>query len=104
MSMKYTKDRQMDQVSISFTNIFHCKTLQNLPKFGFLVWKQTIWQPRLMCVGGGKSRNHIFWNRSRVFFKSVSSILSALDYETAHYRQTLNGRYQNIFTKVGPVL
>jgi hypothetical protein len=38
----------MDQVSIKYTNIFHCKTLRNLPKFGFLVWKQTIWQP---CVG-----------------------------------------------------
>jgi hypothetical protein len=35
----------MDQVSIKYTNIFHCKTLQNLPKFGFSVWKQTIWQP-----------------------------------------------------------
>jgi hypothetical protein len=28
-----------------YTNIVHCKTLQNLPKFGFLVRKQTIWQP-----------------------------------------------------------
>jgi hypothetical protein len=27
------------------TKIFYCKTLQNLPKLGFLVWKQTIWQP-----------------------------------------------------------
>jgi hypothetical protein len=35
----------MDQLSIKYTNIFHCKTLQNLPKFGFLVWRQTIWQP-----------------------------------------------------------
>jgi hypothetical protein len=35
----------MDQVSIKFTNIFHSKTLQNLPKFGFLVREQTIWQP-----------------------------------------------------------
>jgi hypothetical protein len=34
----------MDQVSI-YTNISHNKTLQNLPKIGFLVWKQTIWQP-----------------------------------------------------------
>jgi hypothetical protein len=38
----------MDQVSIKYTNIFDCKTLKNLPKFGFLVWKQTIWQP---CKG-----------------------------------------------------
>jgi hypothetical protein len=26
----------MDQVSIKSTNIFHCKTRQNVPKFGFL--------------------------------------------------------------------
>jgi hypothetical protein len=35
----------MDQVSIKYVNIFRCKTLQYLPQFGFLVWKQTIWQP-----------------------------------------------------------
>jgi hypothetical protein len=28
-----------------YTNIFNCKNLQNLPKFGFLVSKRTIWQP-----------------------------------------------------------
>jgi hypothetical protein len=28
-----------------FTQIFHCKTFQNLPKLGFLVRKYTIWQP-----------------------------------------------------------
>jgi hypothetical protein len=32
-----TKDRKMDQVEIKYTGIFRCKTLQNLPKFGFLV-------------------------------------------------------------------
>jgi hypothetical protein len=26
--------------------IFQSEALQNLPKLGFLVWKQTIWQPR----------------------------------------------------------
>jgi hypothetical protein len=26
----------------------NCKTLQNLPKLGFLFWKYTIWQP---CTG-----------------------------------------------------
>jgi hypothetical protein len=25
----------MDQASIKYTNMFHCKTLQNLPKFWF---------------------------------------------------------------------
>jgi hypothetical protein len=35
----------MDQVSMKYANIFHCKTIKNLPKFGFLVRIQTIWQP-----------------------------------------------------------
>jgi hypothetical protein len=46
----------MDQVSIKYTNIFQRTTVQNLPKFGFLVWKQTIWQPwsfrRALTQGG----------------------------------------------------
>jgi hypothetical protein len=32
-------------MAIKYTNIFHCLTLQNLPKFGFLVGKYAIWQP-----------------------------------------------------------
>jgi hypothetical protein len=32
-------------MAIKYTNIFHCKTLQSLPKLEFLVWKQTIRQP-----------------------------------------------------------
>jgi hypothetical protein len=32
---------------IKCKNIFYSKALQNLPKFGFLVRKQTIWQPWL---------------------------------------------------------
>jgi hypothetical protein len=43
--------KYIDQMVIKYTKIFHCKTPQNLPKLGFLVWKQTIWQscfiPRL---------------------------------------------------------
>jgi hypothetical protein len=31
-------------MAIKYTKIFHCKTLQNLPKLGFLVRKETIWQ------------------------------------------------------------
>jgi hypothetical protein len=30
---------KIDQMSIQYTNIFHYKTLQRLPKFGLLVWK-----------------------------------------------------------------
>jgi hypothetical protein len=37
--------RKIDQMAIKYTNIFHRKTLQNLPKFGFLVLKFTIGNP-----------------------------------------------------------
>jgi hypothetical protein len=30
---------------IKYNNIFYSKALQILPKLGYLVWKQTIWQP-----------------------------------------------------------
>jgi hypothetical protein len=33
---------KIDQMTIKFTTIFHCKALQNLPKLGFLF--DTIWQ------------------------------------------------------------
>jgi hypothetical protein len=32
-------------MAIKCTNILHCKTLPNLHKLRFLVWKYTIWQP-----------------------------------------------------------
>jgi hypothetical protein len=33
------------QKVIKYNNIFYCKALHILPKLGFLVLKQTIWQP-----------------------------------------------------------
>jgi hypothetical protein len=49
--LKYTKWPQnipncviIDQIAIKSTSIFLCKTLQNLPKLEFLVWKYAIWQ------------------------------------------------------------
>jgi hypothetical protein len=33
--------RKIDQMSIKYTNVFHCKALPNLPKLRFLVWKNT---------------------------------------------------------------
>jgi hypothetical protein len=50
---------------IIYTNIFHSKALQNLPKLRFVVWKQTIWQPcskrgHLVAASGG-----ITWVGSR---------------------------------------
>jgi hypothetical protein len=37
----------MDLIDIIYTNTFHCKSLQNLPKLGYLVWKYAIRQPWL---------------------------------------------------------
>jgi hypothetical protein len=39
---------KIDQMATKYTNIFHCKTLKMLSKLGFLVSKETIWQP---CPG-----------------------------------------------------
>jgi hypothetical protein len=36
MSIKYGNGRKMYQMDIKYTNIFLCKILQNVPKFGFL--------------------------------------------------------------------
>jgi hypothetical protein len=52
ITINYTKWPQnipngckIDPMAIKYTNIFYCKTLQNLPKLGFLFSKYTIWQP-----------------------------------------------------------
>jgi hypothetical protein len=42
VATKIPNRHKTDQTAIKYTNIFHCKTLQNLPKFGFSVWKYTI--------------------------------------------------------------
>jgi hypothetical protein len=69
MSIKYNKRPQNGPRVHKCTNIFYCKTLQNLPKFVFLVRKQTIWQP---C------HNPPFF-----FLLSRSNFLSALTIEAA---------------------
>jgi hypothetical protein len=33
----YKNGAEIDRMAVQFTNIFHCKTLQNLPKLGFSV-------------------------------------------------------------------
>jgi hypothetical protein len=43
ISIKYLD--KIFQVAIKYINIIQPKALQNLSKFVFLVWKQTIWQP-----------------------------------------------------------
>jgi hypothetical protein len=52
MTTNYTKlpyivpnGHKILQMIITHHNIFHSKDIQNLPKLGFLVLKQTIWQP-----------------------------------------------------------
>jgi hypothetical protein len=44
MVAKIPNGRKIDQMTIKCTNIFHGKTLLNLPKVGLLVSKYTIWQ------------------------------------------------------------
>jgi hypothetical protein len=47
-----------------YNNIVYFKTLQNLPKLGFLVWKYAIWQPCIWrCVGFFLS-NSVYRNAS----------------------------------------
>jgi hypothetical protein len=49
------KMNQMAAICTKYTDIFHCKSLQNLPKLGFLVWKYAIWQ-----AGTNRRRNKEF--------------------------------------------
>jgi hypothetical protein len=49
-------------MSNKYANIFHCKTLKNLPKFGFLVGKHTIWQP--CCQRKAKMAKTLFLIRT----------------------------------------
>jgi hypothetical protein len=63
--------RYIDQMAIEYTNIFHWKSPQNLPKLGYLVWKYAIWQPWLessdffkfqpclQCVSAKKSPSNV---------------------------------------------
>jgi hypothetical protein len=61
----------MDHVSIKYTILFHCKTLQNLPRFGFLDWKQTIWQPWFQIGRRLKFLGTVFPISWRKSFRSV---------------------------------
>jgi hypothetical protein len=53
------------QTTIKYNNIVHSKALQNVPESGFLVWKQTIWQP----LGGSEPTTPTF--------VAVGAVLSA---------------------------
>jgi hypothetical protein len=67
LNIKYTKwpqnipnIRKIYQKAIKYTNIFHCKSLQNWPELLFFVWKYAIWQPWY------RRWNSIFWLRFRL--------------------------------------
>jgi hypothetical protein len=51
------------QTVVKYTIIFHSKTLQNIPKLGFLVLKWTIWQP-CTYVQSGKRLLDCYWTLS----------------------------------------
>jgi hypothetical protein len=73
MTEKYSKwpnnipnDHTIFQMTIQYTSIFHSKALQNLPKLGFLVWKQTIWQPWISPHRDDESADCVFGSANRV--------------------------------------
>jgi hypothetical protein len=72
MALNIQDGSKIDQMDIKFTNIFHCKTHQNLPKLGFLGWKYTIWQPCLENITPDLKewdrnwREEIFFTRDRL--------------------------------------
>jgi hypothetical protein len=76
MAVKY-----LDPMAINHSKILHCKSLQNLPKFGFFVWKYAIWQPR---------RGYVLWlaipgaNTMTMTFSSIK----ALSYTLAGFNLT----------------
>jgi hypothetical protein len=47
-------------MAIKYTNIFHCKTLQNLPKFGFLFENRASGNPECDRSGEISLFGHIF--------------------------------------------
>jgi hypothetical protein len=66
------------QMDIEYTNLFHSKTLQNLPKMGFWVWKYTIWQTWQIYVAiNSKARAMHFVGRSvdEAFFTTFENEL-----------------------------
>jgi hypothetical protein len=45
MTSELPNPHKIYQITRMYNNIFHSKVLQNKPKLGFLVSKETIWQP-----------------------------------------------------------
>jgi hypothetical protein len=55
-------------MSIKYIDIFQSKALPNNPKWGFLVRKETIWQP-------WPPRPRLFYQRNETFFKHLLSFV-----------------------------
>jgi hypothetical protein len=44
-------------MAIKYIGIYQSEALKFVPKLGFLVWKQTIWQPWIKCLLNDESRD-----------------------------------------------
>jgi hypothetical protein len=63
MATKHTKwpqniqnECKILQMDTKYANMFNSQALHNIHKYGFLVWKYTIWQP-CFCVIGQKTKS-----------------------------------------------
>jgi hypothetical protein len=77
------------QVAIKYINIFQSKALQNLPKLGCLVWKQTIWQPWLPPVAEYGSCLHHLMDLS--WLVVISSLSLVIDLHSSAYSWRTDG-------------
>jgi hypothetical protein len=74
-------------MAIKYTNFFHSKTLHNLPKLGFLVWKYDIWQPstRYAFLSWGRCYDHNFLRfchfsaKKLAFFSKTNVMIKILE-------------------------
>jgi hypothetical protein len=80
MTTNYTKwpwnissGRKIGQLVIIYTKIFNFKTLLNLSKLGFLILKQTIWQPWWLPLLLQRNRLHFFWWSKTILFRNQFS-------------------------------
>jgi hypothetical protein len=71
--------REIDQMGIKYFNIFQCKTLQNLPKLGFLFWKYTTWQawsPTQAIDRGFDLRLDSLWHQRTVVYMNSDFLVA----------------------------
>jgi hypothetical protein len=111
MTTKHTKWPyvcKIFEMAIKFTNIFRCKTLQNLPKLGFLVWKYTIWQScedPIFSLTRTCSRKNRMPSRNTIFDLQASTGISytismgTLSRGFAAYKESCNQGDKMIFWK-----